>query len=116
MSLVSLSTPLKTENLCFIRKKFSSIGVFLWILRNFQEHVFDRTPLDNCFYFWRRSLNVQNITKKLYHKKHEKSIFEIENYATFEIGRILSEVFDGKKINERILGNMLWEYNHKVMD
>ena len=50
------------------------------------------------------------------YKKHEKSIFEIENYATFEIGRILSEVFDGKKINERILGNMLWEYNHKVMD
>ena len=24
-------------------------GVFLWILQNFQEHLFYRTPLDDCF-------------------------------------------------------------------
>ena len=30
-------------------KKDPCTGVFLWILRNFQEHLFYRTPLDYCF-------------------------------------------------------------------
>ena len=30
-------------------KRDSSTGVFLWILRSFQEHLFHRAPLDDCF-------------------------------------------------------------------
>ena len=32
-----------------LRKKKTDKGVFLWILRNFQEQLFYRTPLDDCF-------------------------------------------------------------------
>ena len=31
-------------------KKDSGKGVFLWILQNFQEHFFHRTPLGDCFW------------------------------------------------------------------
>ena len=31
-------------------KKISNASVFLWILRNFQEHSFYRTPLGDCFW------------------------------------------------------------------
>ena len=30
-------------------KRDSGTGVFLWILRHFQEHWFNRAPLDDCF-------------------------------------------------------------------
>ena len=30
-------------------KRDTGAGVFLWILRNFWEHLFYRTPLDDCF-------------------------------------------------------------------
>ena len=30
-------------------KRDSGTGVFLWILSNFYEHLFPRTPLDDCF-------------------------------------------------------------------
>ena len=30
-------------------KRDPDTGVFLWILQNFQEHLFYRTPLDDCF-------------------------------------------------------------------
>ena len=36
----------KVDNLI---KKETDTGVFLWILRNFSEHLFYRTPLGNCF-------------------------------------------------------------------
>ena len=32
------------------RKRDSGTGVFLWILQNFQEHLFYRTPLGDCLY------------------------------------------------------------------
>ena len=35
-------------------KKVSGTGVFLRILRNFQKHLFYRTPPDECFYKIRR--------------------------------------------------------------
>ena len=31
-------------------KRDPGTGVFLWILRNFLEHLFHRTPLDDCFW------------------------------------------------------------------
>ena len=31
-------------------KRDSGIGVFLWILWNFYEHLFYRTPVDDCFW------------------------------------------------------------------
>ena len=31
-------------------KSNSGTGVFLWILRNFKEHLFYRTPTDDCFW------------------------------------------------------------------
>ena len=42
-------------------KKDFGIGVFLWILRNFLEHLFYRTPLENCFRSFEVSLNFTEI-------------------------------------------------------
>ena len=47
------------ENTCarvpfFIKKRDSGKGVFLWIFRIFQEHLFYRTPPDGCF--WKKFL------------------------------------------------------------
>ena len=33
----------------FLLKRHFSTGVFLWIMKKFQEHLFYRTPLDDCF-------------------------------------------------------------------
>ena len=33
----------------FIKKRVPGTGVFLWILRNFWEHPYYRTPPDDCF-------------------------------------------------------------------
>ena len=39
------------EKACnFIKKRGSDTSAFLWILRNFLELVFYRTPLDDCFW------------------------------------------------------------------
>ena len=35
-----------------IKKRDYGTGVFLWILWNFQEHLFYRTPPDDCFYLF----------------------------------------------------------------
>ena len=34
----------------FIKKETLGTGVFLWILRNFQEYISYKTPLDDCFW------------------------------------------------------------------
>ena len=34
---------------CNFIKRDSNTGVFLWILRNFEEHLFWRTSMDDCF-------------------------------------------------------------------
>ena len=40
--------------------KLQVTGVFLWILQNFYEHLFYRTPLDDCFWILRkRGFNFQ---------------------------------------------------------
>ena len=36
----------------FIKKESLSTGVFLWILPNFEEHLFYRTPPDDCLWSW----------------------------------------------------------------
>ena len=33
------------------QKRDSDTAIFLWILRDFQEHLFHGTTLDNCFNF-----------------------------------------------------------------
>ena len=48
------------------RKRDSSTGVFLWILQNFQEHLFRRTPQGDCFsigyfFFSRKILDYPKI-------------------------------------------------------
>ena len=45
-------------------KRVSGTGVFLWILRNFWENLFYRTPLGNCFCIWLLlSLTVNRVVK-----------------------------------------------------
>ena len=39
------------------RENTSGAGVFLWILWNFQGHLFYRTPPDHCFWNGRKNLN-----------------------------------------------------------
>ena len=41
----------------------SGIGVFLWILRNFSEHLFHRTPLSHCFWLLLKLLQFQDFRK-----------------------------------------------------
>ena len=36
------------------KERDSGTGVFLWILRSFLEHLFYRTPLDDCFWLFLR--------------------------------------------------------------
>ena len=46
---VSFLIKLKEPEACnFIKKRNSGTGVFLWILRNFKEHLY-RTPPNDCF-------------------------------------------------------------------
>ena len=57
-------------------KRDSGTGAFLWVLRNFQEHLFYRTPLDNCFCDNYRPislpLNIIKIIEILVHKRLNK--------------------------------------------
>ena len=43
-----------------LKKKDSGTGVSLWILQNFQGHLFYRTPLDDCFWLFPFLLNWGN--------------------------------------------------------
>ena len=36
----------------FIKKRYFDTSVFLWILRNFSEHLFERTFTGDCFSVW----------------------------------------------------------------
>ena len=47
---VSFLIKWQVSNLQFIKKRGFGTGVFLWILRNFYEHLFYRTPLGHCFW------------------------------------------------------------------
>ena len=62
-SLIKLQ-PLQAWGLQLYKKRDSGLGVFLWILWNFQEHFFYRTPLDDCFWSyttWRNCINTSYI-------------------------------------------------------
>ena len=43
------STTARASSLQLYWKRESGTGVFLWILLNFEEHLFDGTPQDDCF-------------------------------------------------------------------
>ena len=45
---------------CNFVKRNSNTGVFLWILRNFEEHIFYRTSPGDCF--WKHSWVVTNLS------------------------------------------------------
>ena len=68
------------ENICTvvsILKRDSGTGVFLWILRNFWEHLFYRTPLDDCFYFVQYLKNfvlVFRISRKQFQKQQSREV------------------------------------------
>ena len=46
---VSFSIKLQAEAFIFIKKRGSGAGAFLWILWNFQEHLFRWTSTNSCF-------------------------------------------------------------------
>ena len=46
----------KAESLQLYWKRGSGTDVFLWISRNFSEHLFDRTPPGDCF--WREKIET----------------------------------------------------------
>ena len=56
----------------FIKKKDSGKGVFPWILWKFKEHLFNRTPLDDCLkreFFSYQTMNCRTVVfllKKIY--------------------------------------------------
>ena len=57
---VSFLITLQVSGLQLYLKRDSDTDVFLWILRNFQEYLFYRTPLDD--YFWNQLLvNMQEV-------------------------------------------------------
>ena len=61
------------------RKRDSGTGVFLWILWNFYEHLFHRTPLDDCFWQIFCKLGVlkflQNLQENTFIKKRLQQRF-----------------------------------------
>ena len=49
---VSFFKKLQAWGLQLYQKRDSGTGAFFWILWNFYEHLFRRTPLDDCFWKW----------------------------------------------------------------
>ena len=59
--LESLFNKVAVLNLELYQKRDTGTGIFLWIFRNFQEYLFYKTPLDDCFccstVFWTFSIS-----------------------------------------------------------
>ena len=71
-------------------KRDSNTGFFLWILRNFQEHLFWRTSVNHCLWFFKKATEHQFnqdlgtykfLGKKLIHVKYKVSY--VLNYLKF---------------------------------
>ena len=68
---ISFLIRLQTLGLQLYLKRDSATGVFLWILCNFQERFFHRTPLDDCFwnwYYWLISRAARMKVKNIYRR------------------------------------------------
>ena len=52
---------------------------FLWILQNFQEHLFYRTPLDDCFYLYSKLSWYMDVLPQF---RAEAGTFEIPGWNT----------------------------------
>ena len=61
------------QSLYFNKIRESGTGVFLWILRNFWQHLFYRTSLGDCFllivmkWLWQSMKQANGLTKALSH-------------------------------------------------
>ena len=75
---VNLSEYKKIRDLQLYLKRDSGTGVFLWILRNFQEHFFYRTPLDGCF--WKIIYSKWQEKKIREYKESQLNIYDYESF------------------------------------
>ena len=76
---VNLSEYKKIRDLQLYLKRDSGTGVFLRILRNFQEHFFYRTPLDGCF--WKIIYRKWQEKKIREYKESQLNIYDYESFA-----------------------------------
>ena len=70
-------------------KKNSRRCIFLWILRNFEEHLTFRTPLDDCFWFYLWCVFIFSIIKSF---RHEKRGFVRKKLTTGKPAEVVLEI------------------------
>ena len=83
-------------------KKSPDTAVFLWILRNFQEHIFYRTPLAGCFskfakYHYKKLKELLNESKRK--SFNEENIFSALIDKDKNIKQYLESVYPGTAVN-----------------
>ena len=76
---VNLSEYKKIRDLQLYLKRDPGTGVFLRILRNFQEHFFYGTPLDGCF--WKIIYRKWQEKKIREYKESQLNIYDYESFA-----------------------------------
>ena len=86
---------LQAQGLQLYLKRISGTGLFLWILRNFQEHVFYRSPPDNCFWTWTSSVSGVYIFK--FTSRYCNNYFDLvrrkDRYLVFSFFKALLKSF-----------------------
>ena len=66
-------------------KRDPGTGVFLWILQNFKEQLFSRTPPDECFWTFSGAWQVKHFLTNLFQKLDPPLIAVIIVYSNFLI-------------------------------
>ena len=61
---ISLNSQENTCSRVSFLVKLQALGVFLWTLRNFWEHIFYRTPPDDCLWFF--TIHPFNMSKSVF--------------------------------------------------
>ena len=93
------------KHLCqspFFNKKDSGTGVFLWILWNFYEHLFHRTPPDDCVSNW-----FADIYLGIIHLVHKQTFLKNQNISyTWVAKRLLSSDMTDWRGEFRTLSNI----------
>ena len=72
------------------QKRDSGTDVFLWILWNFQEQLFDRTPMDDCF--WETKLLTMKVLWDLI--KHKKTRAEHQQHHSLTMLKTICNADD----------------------
>ena len=73
---------LQASGLQRYKKTDSGTGVFLWILRNFQGHLFYRTPLDDCFWLFPATSLKWGIASSVWKISDEYSLSRNTNFRS----------------------------------